>query len=85
MKTFSALAAAATIAAAVTISPGASEPVSANSPLNSGKSDRLDVHAAAPQCALQAWPYYEPGCIKDRKRTASQTKPVRVVTADRVR
>lgn len=76
----SAIAAAAAIAAALTVFPGASEPVSASSSLTSNKGDRLDVRVTtAPDCSQQAWPYYDAVCIKDRGHKAP-----RVVTTDRV-
>lgn len=83
-RTISALVAAAAIAGALTVLPGASETVSASAPLNSGKGDRLDVRTAGPKCSEQAWPYFETTCIKDRRDTMSRAKTVRVVTTDRV-
>lgn len=83
-RTIPALVAAAAIAGALTVWPGASGSVSASAPLNSGKGDRLDIRAAGAKCSQQAWPYYEAGCVKDRRQTMSQAKPVRIVTTNRV-
>ncbi len=77
--------AAAVVAAALTIISGASGKVSASAPLNSGKGDRLDIRVVGPKCSQQAWPHYEPGCIKDRKMPMGQAKAVRVVSTERVR
>jgi hypothetical protein len=83
-RTISAVIAAALIAGALTIVPGASDEVSASSPLNSGKGDRLDLRPLGPKCSQQAWPYYEAGCLRDLRQTMGQAKKARIVTADRV-
>ena len=83
-KTISAIAAAALVAGAITILPGASDQVSASAPLNSGKGDRLDIRMVGPKCSEQAWPYYEAKCPKDSRQPMGQAKNVRVVTTDRV-
>jgi hypothetical protein len=77
-----ALIAAAAIAGALTVLPGASQSVSANSPLNNGKSDRLDARAEAPKCSEQTWPYYDVNCVKGP--AAASGRSVRIVTTDRV-
>jgi hypothetical protein len=83
-RAISALVAAAAIAGAMTVLHGAYDKVSANSPLNSGKGDRLDIRAVGPECSEQAWPYYEASCVKDRRHAMSQAKAARMITADRV-
>ena len=83
-KTIAVLVAAAAIGGGATVLSGATETASVTVPLTSGKSDRLDIRAAGPDCSKQAWPYYEAGCVKDRRETTSQVKPARVVTADRL-
>lgn len=55
-RAVSAVIADALVAGAMTVLPGASEQVSANSPLNSGKGDRLDIRATGTKCSKQAWP-----------------------------
>jgi hypothetical protein len=81
-KTISAVVAAAAIAGALTIIPGASDPVAAS--VNNGKSDRLDIRAVGAKCSEQAWPFYEKGCVRDNREAMGQaTKEVRVVVADR--
>ena len=83
-RTVSVLAAAALIAGALTVIPGTIEQVEASAPLNSGKGDRLDVRTVGPSCSQQAWPYYEAGCLKDRRQAMGQAKATRIVTADRL-
>jgi hypothetical protein len=83
-KTVSAIAAAALVAGAITILPGASDQVSASAPLNSGKGDRLDIRAIGPQCSQQVWPYYEARCLKDSRQPMGHAKAVRIVSPDRV-
>lgn len=72
------LAAAAALIGAATVLSGASE--KATIPLKTGKGDRLAVRAAGPDCARQAWPYYEAACVK----TKSPSKATRIVTTDRL-
>src|SRR3989442_500702 len=82
-RTISAVVAAAAIAGALAILPGTSEQVAASAPLNSGKGDRLDIRVLGAQCSELAWPYYEAGCLRDRRQAMGQAKTVRVVSADR--
>jgi hypothetical protein len=83
-RAISVLAVAAVIAGALTIIPATSEQVEARAPLNSGKGDRLDSRPIGRACSEQAWPYYEAGCLKDRRQAMSQAKATRIVTADRL-
>ena len=80
-KTISAIAAAALVAGAVTILPGASDQVSASAPIKAGKSDRLDIRPLGTHCSQQAWPYFEAHCLRDRRQ--SDARPARVVTTER--
>ena len=77
-KAVPAVAAAALIAAAITVLPGTSDEADASPPVRVTKSDRLDIRPIGPACSQQAWPYYEASCVK------AQNKASRVVTADRV-
>jgi hypothetical protein len=45
--------------------------------------DRLDIRPIGAQCSEQAWPYFEAGCLRDRRAVLGKTKPARIVTADR--
>jgi hypothetical protein len=80
----SAVALAALIAGAITILPGASEPVVASSPLDSGKADRIDMRPLGPHCAQQTWPYIPADCLRHQRPATSQAKAVRIVTTDRI-
>ena len=84
LRSISAVALAAVVAAALTVMPGTSDRVAASAPLNSGKGDRLDIRPLGSQCSEQAWPYFEAGCMRDRRLALGQAKPARIVTADRV-
>ena len=79
----SAIAFAAAIAGGITILPTFSNPVVASAPIHSGKGDRLDIRPIGAQCSEQAWPYFEAGCLRDRRAVLGKTKPARIVTADR--
>lgn len=81
--TISAALAALAIAGALTILPGASDPVVASSPLNSGKSDRLDARPLGTNCSEQAWPYFETKCVRDLRAPMGQAKAVRIVAVER--
>lgn len=78
----SAVAVAATIAAAITILPTLSEPVDASAPI------RVAI-AAAPvpvssKCAGQAWPNIDADCLRDSRRSEGHARPVaRIVSIDR--
>ena len=82
-KTVSAVIAAALIAGAFTILTSGTDKVAASAPLNSGKTDRLDIRPAALKCSEQAWPYIETKCLRDSREPMGQAKAVRIVTTDR--
>jgi hypothetical protein len=82
IKTFSAIAVAACVAAAFTILPGFAPQVEASVPRTLAKADRLDIRPINHDCAQQNWPKLDASCL----RTAGSGAPVRVarlVTADR--
>jgi hypothetical protein len=78
----SAVALAATIAAAITILPTMSDPVDASAPI------KVAI-AAAPvpvtsKCTDQAWPNIDADCLRDSRRTEGTAKPVaRTVAIER--
>jgi hypothetical protein len=74
----------ALIAGAMTILPGASNPVVASAPIHGGGSDRSEPRPVGTQCSQQAWPYYQADCIRDRHTAEGEVKAVRVVTTDRI-
>lgn len=82
IKTLSAIAAAACIAAALAILPGFAPQVEASVPRPLAKADRLDIRPVNHDCAQQNWPNFDASCL----RTAGSRKDVhvaRLVTADR--
>jgi hypothetical protein len=83
-RPLSAIMLAALVAGAWIIVPGASDTVVASSPLNNGKGDRLDYRPLGSQCSEQAWPYFEAGCLRDKRHANGRVNAVRIVTADRV-
>lgn len=80
-KTASAIAAAALLAAAISLLPGFSPQVAASVPAAAVKSDRADAPA---DCAHHGWPYYDTACLRDGARNAGRARPVRIVTTDRL-
>jgi hypothetical protein len=83
IKTLSAIAVAACVAAALTILPGFAPQVEASVPRPLAKADRLDIRPTSHDCAQQNWPKLDTSCL----RTAGSRAPVRVarlVTADRI-
>ena len=78
----SAVAVAATIAAAITILPTLSDPVDASAPI------KVAI-ATAPvpvssKCADQAWPNIDADCLRDSRRSEGLAQPVaRTVSIDR--
>jgi hypothetical protein len=82
LQPVSAVALAATIAAAITILPTLSDPVDASTQI------KVAI-AAAPvpvssKCAEQAWPNIDADCVRDSRRSEGVAKPVsRTVSIDR--
>ena len=64
IKAMSAIAAAAFVAAALTILPGFAPKVEASVPQALAKGDRLDVHPVGRGCSQQAWPNIETACLR---------------------
>jgi hypothetical protein len=84
IKTLSAIAAAACVAAALAILPGFAREVEASVPRALPKADRLDIRPIGRDCSQQAWPNFEASCL----RTAGSKAIVhqaRLVTADHMR
>ena len=82
IKALSAIAAAACVAAALTVLPGFAPQVEASVPLPLAKGDRLDVRVVGKDCSQQAWPNFEASCLR-RAGTRAVVREVRLVTADR--
>lgn len=83
IKTLSAIAAAAVIAAAIAVMPGFATQVDASTPVASSKSDRLDIGAIGKDCSQKAWPYFENSCLRKAGGTTMPLQQVRVVSAER--
>ncbi|HEY7842062.1 MAG TPA: hypothetical protein VID30_00085 [Bradyrhizobium sp.] len=82
IKTLSAVAVAAFIAAALTVLPGFAPQVEASTPPALAKADRLDVHPVGRDCSEQAWPNFEASCLRT-VGTKTEVRQVRLVTTDR--
>lgn len=78
-RALSAIAGLAALAAGAIIFAGSLVQASAPAPVE--KSDRAD----AVNCELRNWPYYKTGCMRDETRNAGRARPVRVVSADRIK
>jgi hypothetical protein len=81
IKTISAIAVAAAIAAAVTVFPSLSASVEARGPV--AKIETTDVTPQDTACAQQAWPYIEAKCLRNDNRPMGQARDVRIVSLDR--
>jgi len=82
IKAFSAIAAAACIAAGLTVLPGFAPQVEASVPQALAKADRLDVRAVGKDCSQQAWPNFEASCLRAAGSKVS-VRDARLVTAGR--
>jgi hypothetical protein len=84
IKTLSAIAIAAFIAAALTVLPGFAPQVEASVPVALAKGDRLDIRAVGTGCSQQAWPNFEASCLRVAgTKTNTMIREARLVTADR--
>ena len=82
IKTFSAIAIAAFVAAALAVLPGFAPSVEASVPRPLGKADRLDIHLTGRDCSEQAWPHFEASCLR-KVGSKTAVREARLVTADR--
>jgi hypothetical protein len=82
IKTISAVAAAALVAATLSILPGFAPKVEASVPPALAKADRLDVHAAGRDCSQQAWPNFEASCLR-AAGSRTTIREARLVTGGR--
>jgi len=82
IKAISAIAAAAFIAAALTVLPGFAPQVEASVPQALAKGDRLDIRTTGKDCSQQAWPNFEASCLRTAG-SKSVVNEARLVTADR--
>jgi hypothetical protein len=82
IKTLTAVAIAACVAAALTILPGFAPTVEASVPQALAKADRLDIRPVGTDCSQQAWPNFEASCLRAAGSKAL-IRQARLVTADR--
>ena len=82
IKTFSAIAIASLVAAALTVLPGFAPQVEASTPVALAKADRLDIRTAGRDCSQQSWPNFEASCLRVAGNN-SMIREARLVTADR--
>jgi hypothetical protein len=82
IKTISAVAIAACVAAALTVLPGFAPTVEASVPQALAKADRLDIRPVGTDCSQQAWPNFEASCLR-AAGTKNMIRQARLVTADR--
>ena len=82
IKTISAIALSACVAAALTLLPGFAPTVEASVPQPLAKSDRLDIRSIGRDCSQQAWPNFEASCLRSAG-TKANVREARLVTADR--
>ena len=82
IKALSAIAVAASIAAALSILPGFAPQVEASVPQALAKGDRLDIHLVGRNCSEQAWPNFEASCLRVAG-SKIMIRQARLVTADR--
>jgi hypothetical protein len=83
IKTISAVAIAAFVAAALTVLPGFAPSVEASVPQPLAKSDRLDIRTVGRDCSQQAWPNFEASCLRVAGTKAAPIREARLVSADR--
>ena len=82
IKTLSAVAVAACVAAALAILPGFAPQVEASVPRPLAKADRLDIRPVSHDCAQQNWPNFDVSCLRNAGSRAA-VRTARLVTADR--
>ena len=82
IKTLSAIAIAAFIAAALTVLPGFAPQVEASVPTALPNAARLDIRTAGRACSQQAWPNIEASCLRVQG-SKMLVREARLVTADR--
>jgi hypothetical protein len=82
IKAVSAIGVAAFVAAALSILPGFAPQVEASVPQALAKGDQLDIHPVGGNCSEQAWPSFEPSCLRVAG-SRIMIRQARLVTADR--
>lgn len=75
-----AMIAAAVLAGAFAIFTATAEPAADNAGIGVGSGDG---RPNGTPCSQQAWPYYEPHCVRERSFDLGQRKSLRVITTER--
>jgi hypothetical protein len=83
LKTLSAIATAAVIAAAIAVIPGFATQVDASTPIAMVKADRLDIRPIGKDCSQKAWPYFENNCLRKAGSRTVMTQSARLVAFER--
>ncbi len=83
IKTISAVAVAASVAAGLTLLPGFAPKVEASEPVALAKGDRLDIRTVGRDCSQQAWPNFESTCLRSAG-SKTVVREVRLVSTDRL-
>jgi hypothetical protein len=85
IKTLSAVAIAAFVAAALAVLPGFAPEVEASVPRPLAKADRLDIRPTGHDCSQQTWPHFEASCLRTAGAEGKNgtVRVARLVTADR--
>jgi len=83
IKTVYAIAVAAIAAACFVAFPSLSFQVEASSSALGAKGDRADVRPLGTDCGQNAWPYFDPACVRDARNPLLTPHDVRFVFADR--
>ncbi|HEX4410593.1 MAG TPA: hypothetical protein VH206_17615 [Xanthobacteraceae bacterium] len=84
IKTVSAIAVAAIVAAGFVAFPGLSPEVEAGATTVGTKADRADIRPLGVDCAQKAWPHFDAACLRDARNPMVSPREVRFVSADRV-
>ena len=79
--TLMAVAAAALIAAAITVFTAASDRIEARAQVVASKGENPGPIGS--QCSQRAWPYYETHCVRGLRPHGASARPPRVVTTER--
>lgn len=85
IKIISILATSAVVAGLIVMVPGLSGDVVASTPQPLAKSDRLDARDFGTSCSQRGWPNFETKCLRDTTKPTRDARPVRIVSADRIR
>ena len=84
IKTISAIAVAAIVAAGLVAFPSFSPQVEASAPVVGAKGDRADIRPLGTNCGQKAWPYFDAACTHDARNPLIQPREVRFVRSDRI-